>query len=546
MSIRTGCLVLFCMASFSPALRAADADPLLPNLTQQIANKQPTFLVAAEVNRPSREYREGDALSLRVASEQDAYLYVYYQQADGKTFQIFPNRHRPDNQVKARQAVVIPDGDELWTWQVGKPFGKETIKVVASKQKLDNSFQPRFENSGRFIRLSTDDIKGVALEIGEEATTDWAETDLQITTYPDDQPPEVATAKRVGVFIGVSKHQFSQQVVADQVGRHLAAKEIAANNVTAPEEQQKILDKWKQEYTFEELSSDLVACHRDAQKLAKAMAEYGRLSEFRLLTNEDATRANIEKVLTQWLPSVTRPGDTVVLHLSLHTGQIEDTSGEEPDQLDEFFVPHDGLCLTKEHADKLTDFFNDLSAEEQKDFKFVKVLLDTAAPYYQKDQGMRLMLEETTVVDDLLARWLQHISGRQLLLIADTCHSAGYGDSKTGIIDRRDYPQALKSLRTSYLDNEFDRMRAMGQKEQALLASCQLEQSAQERAEGDFGVMTGAIVDLLGRQKGAVTLEQGFQYIEGEMKKYFEANTSIPASQPYLKNNCTRPVLLKL
>ena len=45
---------------------------------------QPAFLVRAEVNHATRDYREGDALSVGVASEVDAYLYVFYQQADGK------------------------------------------------------------------------------------------------------------------------------------------------------------------------------------------------------------------------------------------------------------------------------------------------------------------------------------------------------------------------------------------------------------------------------------------------------------------------------
>src|SRR4051812_4727443 len=62
-----------------------------------IRNSQPGFLVRAEVNHATRDYREGDALSVRVASEEAAFVYVLYRQADGRVFQVFPNTHQPDN-----------------------------------------------------------------------------------------------------------------------------------------------------------------------------------------------------------------------------------------------------------------------------------------------------------------------------------------------------------------------------------------------------------------------------------------------------------------
>src|SRR4051794_30202105 len=60
-----------------------------PKLDQQVQNGRPTFLVRASVDKKYLIYAEGDELTLKVRCEEDAYLYVLYQQADGKIFQIF-------------------------------------------------------------------------------------------------------------------------------------------------------------------------------------------------------------------------------------------------------------------------------------------------------------------------------------------------------------------------------------------------------------------------------------------------------------------------
>jgi Domain of unknown function (DUF4384) len=71
-------------------------------------NDKSDFWVRSEVNHFSREYQDGDSLSVRVISEAAAYLYVFYQQADGKVFMIFPNGIQTQNHVKGGQWVAIP------------------------------------------------------------------------------------------------------------------------------------------------------------------------------------------------------------------------------------------------------------------------------------------------------------------------------------------------------------------------------------------------------------------------------------------------------
>lgn len=96
-SLAALCLLGVCAVLLGQAPNSQEPDAL-----NAIRNDQPAFLVRAEVNHQTRDYREGDYLSVRVASEVDSFVYVLYQESDGKVRQIFPNRVQPDNRVRAR------------------------------------------------------------------------------------------------------------------------------------------------------------------------------------------------------------------------------------------------------------------------------------------------------------------------------------------------------------------------------------------------------------------------------------------------------------
>jgi caspase domain-containing protein/uncharacterized protein DUF4384 len=60
-----------------------------------------------------------------------------------------------------------------------------------------------------------------------------------------------------------------------------------------------------------------------------------------MLLSREATRANIEAALTDWLPRGLRPGDNVVVFYAGHGSQMWDESGDEDDGLDETLAPAD-------------------------------------------------------------------------------------------------------------------------------------------------------------------------------------------------------------
>src|SRR4051794_22001180 len=114
------CLATAAAASLAVADPARAQQP--PQIDNQIQNGRPKFLVRAWVDRPYRIYGEGEAITLKVRCEEDALLYVLYQQADGKIFQIFPNSGQPDNRIKGMQDIQVPGLDDAFRWVVGPPF----------------------------------------------------------------------------------------------------------------------------------------------------------------------------------------------------------------------------------------------------------------------------------------------------------------------------------------------------------------------------------------------------------------------------------------
>ena len=133
------------------------------------------------------------------------------------------------------------------------------------------------------------------------------------------------------------------------------------------------------------LGKEHPAVKGSAKLMHAAMTEFGGVDPQRakLITGPEATLANIQSAVTGWLVKSTRPGDTVFIFYCGHGGQIDALDDSELDGKDELLTTYD------------TD-------PER--------------------------LRETSIADDRLARWLQELPGRQIVLMVDSCHSGGLVD----------------------------------------------------------------------------------------------------------------------
>ena len=136
---------------------------------------------------------------------------------------------------------------------------------------------------------------------------------------------------------------------------------------------------------------------RSAEAMHKMFTSRGGIAPERakLLLGEESTCASIEQAIVGWLPRRSEPGDTVFIYYCGHGGTVTNLDGSEPDGRDEL----------------ITTFDNDIG-------KF------DSAPAWEA------ALRKRTILDDTLARWLQELPGRQIVLLLDTCHGGGAVDAK--------------------------------------------------------------------------------------------------------------------
>ena len=513
------------IAQENPSTVQASDDSSLAQLQQS----NPGFLVRVSLDRMSRDYREGDSLAATVVSEVDAFVYVMYQQADGQTFQIFPNNKQPDNRVKARQAIKIPGDDDLFRWKIGPPFGKELLKVVSTERPVKVLEQPSLR-SKRFNAVSAAQVKGVALELGADRADPandneaqptnpgrWAEAEVELTTYPANRELQQSGGKRYGVFFGVSQHKFS---------------------------------------TFEETvtgrNPNLSTPHRDARQLNTVLKKIGQMNETQVFTNEQATRENLEQSVTQWLPSVSRPGDTVVIYYSGHGGQVPDDGDDEKDQLDEFLVPYDFMGLTALAGIVKQAEDGTLPAEFIPYVSLGKQAFDRAGSL---EKAGELLIRETGVSDDLFGHWVQKLDGRQIIVILDICFSGGFATQEK---DLKKTP-TLRSATFDFLDREAGRLKDLGQEGTVLLTASSAQETSMVRLEDDLSVMTYYLIDVLERTTGPLEIGDVYKQCSSGVESYFESDTireinsrlmaeglePITAHHPQLYNLAGKPVYLK-
>jgi hypothetical protein len=488
-----------------------------PQINQQIVNQSPEFLVRVWVDKKYRIYAEGDTLTLKVRCEQDAYLYILYQQADGKIFQIFPNKGQPDNMIKAMQDVQVPELDDGFRWVVRAPLGEEVVKVIASKKPIDALSLPGLKE-GRFNPISQVQLDAAGQQVGKESANVWSEHDLKILTVKRGEPTVPPDApKRVGVFFGISDYEFNNEVM--QLQRDQMMKETGKVDESAV------------------TPLSLRAPMNDARDMAEKLKESAQLSEVRVFVNNEATRENIRKMITEWLPSVTKPGDTVFFFYSGHGGQIPDDDGDEKDKLDEVLSPYDTMSpdvlMLLAERDKAGQLEPGLSLRVRGLFQLVvdtinRVLAQLGgksvpgAEDKALQKGLVNLLQKTQLTDDEMGHWVQQLDGRHVVVILDACRSGGMNKTD-GPPDKGLDGGARGRRGFDFLSGEFSRLKDLDQPNLTVLAAAsETQDSAEIRGERN-GIFTTSILGLLARTNGPVDARLAIETATAEIDASFKA-----------------------
>jgi len=83
-------------------------------------------------------YNIGDKLNLLVRLDQDAWLYCFYRQADGKMLKILPNQYFEDPFVEGGIVQTIPGPRLPFDLNIGEPAGVELVKCFAVSRDISD------------------------------------------------------------------------------------------------------------------------------------------------------------------------------------------------------------------------------------------------------------------------------------------------------------------------------------------------------------------------------------------------------------------------
>ena len=79
-----------------------------------------------------QSFVEGDKISFFLSLNQDAYIYLYYLDANGNLLQLMPNQRMPDNFYSSGLFMPVPPAKQQFQFIIRAPFGEEHIFVLAT------------------------------------------------------------------------------------------------------------------------------------------------------------------------------------------------------------------------------------------------------------------------------------------------------------------------------------------------------------------------------------------------------------------------------
>ena len=239
-----------------------------------------------------------------------------------------------------------------------------------------------------------------------------------------------------------------------------------------------------------------------AKLFRQAMIDKGKIDPKRamLILDEQATYDAFEKAIVGWLPEVSQPGDEVFIFIACHSGQTPNLDGSEPDGIDEGLAPYDLQASTEEMSPA------------------------------EREQNWRNSL----VLDDTIARWLQELYGRRVVLIVDSCLAGGLTDAKT-----------LPNFKLNFLADEANRLKDISQLNLTILTSTMAdEQALFEGTPNETMWFSHFLIQAVEETENRLTVQDAFAAIRVVMREIVRKLGAAMAQQPTLTENNLIPVWL--
>jgi len=126
--------------------------------------------------------------------------------------------------------------------------------------------------------------------------------------------------------------------------------------------------------------------------------------------------------------------------------------------------------------------------------------------------------------------------------VLDTCHSGGQSSGQKSIAGSSATPAPIAF---DFLDGELTRIKDIGQRDTALLASSTSSQVSFERKEGDLSTMTYFLIEQLRAAQGPVTVTEAFPQLRQSVSDYVTKTFPGTTQTPILVDNLSGPFHLR-
>ncbi|HUG66319.1 MAG TPA: caspase family protein [Pirellulaceae bacterium] len=475
-------LSLVAVALFHTSARGEETWQARGVLVEEVRNEHPDFLVRVDVDQPDRTYEAGEEMRVSVVSDRAGYLYLLYCDAGGNVTCLFPNAFGQDNRIAALRPVVIPRPP-----RPGEPSFRLRIGAPYGRELLKAivSVAPmEAESLGKLMTGTSAQarVAGVRGVYAEEAKHAADWAEHHVEITTRASNAPGGPAASAGNAPPLPGSESPTNTLVHADGPRRVGVFIGVS-----------------QYGDDRIK-DLSVSANDAQTMAQLMRQQGQVGQGWVLVDEQATRQNIEQVLRQKVVGATRPGDSVIIYWSGHGSRCADDGGDEKDGFDEYLVPFDG---------RLDD-------------------LET--------------IRQTMIMDDTFGRWIQEMDGRRVVVVLDMCHSGGQAAGAKSIPSADAEPDRGAF---DFLDSEFARIKDIGQRETALLASSAANQVSFERKEHDLSTMTYFLVRQLRDARQPVALGDGFEQLKRQVTEYVESTFPGVTQTPVLIDNLSGPFYLR-
>ena len=129
-----------------------------------------------------QKFIAGDVVSFLLSLDNDAYVYLFYEDAEANIFLIYPNQKSRNHHYGKGFFMPLPPSNEKFRFRIQAPFGEETLFVFASDNAEVNLPGHRLPNGFDLVEAS---LKAIEASIRHQSESLFGAAKLVLLSRPN-------------------------------------------------------------------------------------------------------------------------------------------------------------------------------------------------------------------------------------------------------------------------------------------------------------------------------------------------------------------------